>query len=136
MMHLEQETVESLGTLVERYGRTVGVDIELVLSQYEPLDVVQRVVGVGSVGTRCFLHLMAGADGDMLLLQVKEANESVLAKYGKVPQPPAHRGPGSRRRATGYRSSPCSGSCRACPTRTSDTCGRTTATSTSASSTT
>ncbi len=47
-------------TLVERYGRTVGVDIELVLSQYEPLDVVQRVVGVGSVGTRCFLHLMAG----------------------------------------------------------------------------
>ena len=75
-------------TLVGRYRSTVGVDIELVISQYEPLDLVQRVVGVGSVGTRCALHLMAGADNDLLLLQVKEATESVLVKYGKVAQPP------------------------------------------------
>jgi uncharacterized protein (DUF2252 family) len=88
MTHLEQETVESLEALVDRYRSTVNVDIQLVISQYQPLDLVQRVVGVGSVGTRCFLHLMAGADDDLLLLQVKEANESVLVKYGKVEQPP------------------------------------------------
>lgn len=88
MTHVQGDTVESLETLVGRYRSTVGLDIELVLSQYEPLDIVQRVVGVGSVGTRCFLHLMVGSDGDTLLLQVKEANDSVLAKYGKVSQPP------------------------------------------------
>ena len=88
MMRITQETVEPIRALIERYRSTVSVDIELVLSQYEPLDLAQRVVGVGSVGTRCFLHLMAGADDDLLLLQVKEATESVLVKYGRVPQPP------------------------------------------------
>lgn len=88
MMHLQQQTAEPLEQLLGRYASTVGVDIELVLRQYEPLDLVQRVVGVGSVGTRCFLHLMAGADDDLLLLQVKEANQSVLVQYGKVAQPP------------------------------------------------
>jgi uncharacterized protein (DUF2252 family) len=88
MAHVQTETAETLETLVGRYRTTVGVDIELVLRQYEPLDLVQRVVGVGSVGTRCFLHLLAGADDDLLLLQVKEATESVLVKYGKVPQAP------------------------------------------------
>src|SRR6478735_2892179 len=88
MTHVDRESAESLQDLVERYRSTVSVDIELVISQYEPLDLVQRVVGVGSVGTRCALHLMAGADKDLLLLQVKEATESVLVKYGKVAQPP------------------------------------------------
>jgi len=88
MMHVERDAGEPLDALVDRYRSTVGVDIELVLSQYEPLDIVQRVVGVGSVGTRCYLHLMGGADNDLLLLQVKEATESVLVKYGKVAQPP------------------------------------------------
>jgi uncharacterized protein (DUF2252 family) len=88
MTHVDRESAESLQDLVGRYRSTVSVDIELVISQYEPLDLVQRVVGVGSVGTRCALHLMAGADNDLLLLQVKEATESVLVKYGKVAQPP------------------------------------------------
>lgn len=88
MTRLPEATVEALEELVERYRATVDVDIELVLRQYEPRDLVRRVVGVGSVGTRCFLHLLAGADDDMLLLQVKEAGESVLTRYGKIAQPP------------------------------------------------
>jgi uncharacterized protein (DUF2252 family) len=102
MTHVEGDTVESLTALVGRYSSTVGVDIELVLNQYEPLDTVQRVVGVGSVGTRCFLHLMAGSDDDLLLLQVKQATESVLVKYGKVAQPPRI-AQGVKEQGNGYR---------------------------------
>src|SRR4029078_9413767 len=40
-----------------------------------------KVVGVGSVGTRCFVALFTGPKGHPLILQVKEANPSVLEKY-------------------------------------------------------
>ena len=40
-----------------------------------------KVVGVGSVGTRCAIMLMMAGDDDPLFLQVKEAHESVLAPY-------------------------------------------------------
>jgi uncharacterized protein (DUF2252 family) len=75
------------------YLASVGLDLALVLQQYTPADVVRRVVGVGSVGTRCLLVLLTGADDDALVLQVKEANESVLSRYGGVEQPEALRGP-------------------------------------------
>lgn len=69
-------------SLYEDYLAAVDVDIQLVLAQYAPADAIRRVVGVGSVGTRCSLVLLEGADGDTLLLQVKEAGQSVLTQYG------------------------------------------------------
>lgn len=81
------ERAESVHALFAQYRDTVSIDIDTVLAQYEPTDLARRVVGVGSVGTRCYLQLLQGADEDALLLQVKEAGESVLSKYGRIPQP-------------------------------------------------
>ena len=73
--------------LFAEYRRTVSLDVRTVLAQYTPTDLARRVVGVGSVGTRCFLQLLQSPDGDALLLQVKEAGQSVLQRYGGIPQP-------------------------------------------------
>ena len=81
------ERAESIHALFAQYRDTVTIDIDTVLAQYEPTDLARRVVGVGSVGTRCYLQLLQGADEDALLLQVKEAGESVLSQYGRIPQP-------------------------------------------------
>jgi len=46
------------------------------------VDLARKVVGVGSVGTRCFILLLLGLDnGDPLFLQIKEAQESVLEQH-------------------------------------------------------
>lgn len=81
MTHLDVD-VDTTMRLYHDYREGVGVDIDLVLSHYAPVDAVRRVVGVGSVGTRCSLVLLEGADGDTLLMQVKQATESVLSRYG------------------------------------------------------
>lgn len=79
------------GTLVEKlfneYRSTVTFDVASVLAQYRPTDTIRRVVGVGSVGTRCALQLLEGADDDTLVLQIKQANRSVLSQYGSFHQP-------------------------------------------------
>ncbi|MDE0545218.1 DUF2252 domain-containing protein [Microbacterium sp. C7(2022)] len=74
--------------LLEQYRASVPIDIDIVLSQYVPRDLARRVVGVGSVGTRCYLHLLVGADDDALVLQIKEAGPSVLESHGGIAQPP------------------------------------------------
>lgn len=54
----------------------------LLLDRYELRHVALKVVGVGSVGTRCFVVLFEGREiGDPLILQAKEANPSVLAEF-------------------------------------------------------
>lgn len=64
------------------YRKTLQPDRRLLLERYEFVDLARKVVGVGSVGTRCFVALLRGHDGgDPLFLQVKEAEESVLAPY-------------------------------------------------------
>jgi uncharacterized protein (DUF2252 family) len=45
------------------------------------VDVAAKVVGVGSVGTRCFIALFIAEDDDAMFLQFKEANNSVLEKH-------------------------------------------------------
>ncbi|WP_370468418.1 DUF2252 domain-containing protein [Streptacidiphilus sp. P02-A3a] len=62
-----------------------------LLDRYRIVDAARKVVGVGSVGTRCFLLLLQGrAAGELFLLQAKEAEPSVLAPYTNVPV--AHEG--------------------------------------------
>jgi uncharacterized protein (DUF2252 family) len=82
--HTDQSTEEELEAIVFAYLRTVRADIGVLLSQFEATDVVIRVVGVGSVGTRCYIILLVGPDGEPLFLQAKEACVSVLRRYGDV----------------------------------------------------
>ncbi|MEV8033389.1 DUF2252 domain-containing protein [Streptomyces sp. NPDC086182] len=68
--------------LIERYGVTLPSDRRFLLDDYQLADVARKVVGVGSVGTRCWIILLLGRDGrDPLFLQAKEADTSVLADH-------------------------------------------------------
>ncbi|MFF4422442.1 DUF2252 domain-containing protein [Streptomyces sp. NPDC001549] len=68
--------------LVERYSLTLATDRRTLLEDYQLADVARKVVGVGSVGTRCWIFLLLGRDGqDPLFLQAKEADTSVLAEH-------------------------------------------------------
>lgn len=64
-----------------RYVATQPPERRVLLSRYRLQDIVFKVVGVGSVGTYCAIGLFATADGETLLLQIKEAQESVLAAH-------------------------------------------------------
>jgi uncharacterized protein (DUF2252 family) len=68
--------------IVTRYQRTLETDRQYLLQQYDYCDMARKVVGVGSVGTRCWIVLMLGRDEeDPLFLQVKEAETSVLSRF-------------------------------------------------------
>jgi uncharacterized protein (DUF2252 family) len=68
--------------LIGKYRRTLETDRRFLLEQYEFADMARKVVGVGSVGTRCWIVLMFGRDeSDPLFLQVKEADASVLSRF-------------------------------------------------------
>jgi len=68
--------------LIARYQRTLETDRRYLLQQFEFCDMARKVVGVGSVGTRCWIVLMLGRDEtDPLFLQVKEAEASVLSRF-------------------------------------------------------
>jgi uncharacterized protein (DUF2252 family) len=68
--------------LIAKYRRTLETDRRYLLEQYEFCDMARKVVGVGSVGTRCWIILMLGRDdSDPLFLQVKEAEASVLSRF-------------------------------------------------------
>ncbi len=69
------------------YEEHASVDIRTLLSHFVPADIARRVVGVGSVGTRCYVIVFEDGDRNALLLQVKQANRSVLEQYGGMPQP-------------------------------------------------
>jgi uncharacterized protein (DUF2252 family) len=64
------------------YRASLQPDMRHLLGHFEVVDVARKVVGVGSVGTRCFIVLLQGRDAsDPLFLQVKEATNSVLEEH-------------------------------------------------------
>ena len=70
--------------LVDRYRRTLPGDRRYLLDQfhYRTADIARKVVGVGSVGTRCWIMLLIGKDSaDPLFLQIKEAGPAVLSEF-------------------------------------------------------
>ncbi|WP_432001947.1 DUF2252 domain-containing protein [Streptomyces sioyaensis] len=84
----------TLSDLIAHYGRSLRADHRRLLEQYRVVDLARKVVGVGSVGTRCWILLLLGKDtDDPLLLQAKEADESVLAPYAGASR---HRNQGAR----------------------------------------
>ena len=68
--------------LFGEYLDTVPEYLRVLLGGYELVDVALKVVGVGSVGTRCYIALVRGRDDDdLMILQIKEAEHSVLEPY-------------------------------------------------------
>jgi uncharacterized protein (DUF2252 family) len=68
--------------LLAQYRSTLRDDRRLLLDRYRLVDVARKVVGVGSVGTRCYIALLQGRDRhDPLFLQVKQATRSVLENH-------------------------------------------------------
>jgi uncharacterized protein (DUF2252 family) len=68
--------------LLRAYRSTLQYDRRALLEQFELADLARKVVGVGSVGTRAWIALLLGADQrDPLLLQIKEAESSVLEAF-------------------------------------------------------
>ena len=77
---------KALGLFLHEYLASLSPDRRELISRYRVLDGARKVVGVGSVGTRCWILLMQGLDqGDPLFLQVKEAQASVLSPYLDAP---------------------------------------------------
>ena len=75
---IETEVRSALG----RYYRSLGHDKRRLLEQYQLVQLARKVVGVGSVGTRAWVLLLLGRDGgDPLILQMKEAQPSVLEDF-------------------------------------------------------
>ncbi len=74
--------IEALSLLLESYFHSIADDRRNLLRQYRIVDVARKVVGVGSVGTRCWVIFLAGSNSDdPLFLQVKEAQASVLEPF-------------------------------------------------------
>ena len=63
------------------YRETLPAERRVILDRYHILDVARKVVGVGSVGTRCAVALLMAGEHDPMLLQIKEALPSVLEPY-------------------------------------------------------
>lgn len=82
---VEAEATRLVGTIdhsLRMYRRTLPLDRRQLLDRYRFVDLARKVVGVGSVGTRCWVALLVGDDDrDPLFLQVKEAQMSVLEPY-------------------------------------------------------
>lgn len=85
VFHLHGSGRDETATMVRRalaaYRRSLPEHRRRLLERFELLDIAVKVVGVGSVGTRCFVMLLMAGENDPLFLQVKEARPSVLAPY-------------------------------------------------------
>jgi uncharacterized protein (DUF2252 family) len=83
--HLESkgQTLDDVMHMLDDYRESLRDDRRVLIDNYELIDVAHRVGGVGSVGTRCWIALFAASerDDDRIVLQVKEAQPSVLEGF-------------------------------------------------------
>jgi uncharacterized protein (DUF2252 family) len=76
------EVAKGMRELLEAYRSSLEPERRMLLDRYRFVDLARKVVGVGSVGTRCWMILMLGDDlRDPLFLQAKEAGTSVLEGF-------------------------------------------------------
>jgi uncharacterized protein (DUF2252 family) len=89
-----EEIAATVHEIVSRYADSLDPGHRALVRSFTFVDMARKVVGVGSVGTRCWIVLMRGRDdADPLFLQVKEAQQSVLAPHLG---PPAYDNQGER----------------------------------------
>jgi uncharacterized protein (DUF2252 family) len=79
--HPPGEVQQAVRDALVAYRKTLPTAYQALLDRYELRDAAIKVVGVGSVGTLCWVLLFTAGDGDPLFLQVKEARASVLERY-------------------------------------------------------
>ena len=72
---------DMIAAFFKRYRETLAEERRILFDRFKVVDVAIKVVGVGSVGTRCYVALLLAAPDDPLFLQVKEARPSVLERY-------------------------------------------------------
>jgi uncharacterized protein (DUF2252 family) len=82
LLYHGDSSVSAIEPIVTRffqdYRETLSADRRVLFDRYQFVDVAHKVVGVGSVGTRCYVVLFVDRQDDHLFLQVKEARPSVL----------------------------------------------------------
>jgi len=76
--------------LFSAYRESLTPDVQSLFDRYRLVDWVVKVVGVGSVGTRCAAALFLAENDDPLILQMKEAGASVLEEYHPPSVFPTH----------------------------------------------
>ncbi|MDH6144855.1 MULTISPECIES: DUF2252 domain-containing protein [Kitasatospora] len=89
---LSDPEYRAVGQVFSSYRATLPDELRRLLDCFQLVDAARKVVGVGSVGTRCYIVLLQGRGrGEPLFLQIKEAQSSVLQRY--LPGPaPEHQG--------------------------------------------
>ena len=67
---------------IQQYRLSLPKERREIIDQYRPVEMAHKVVGIGSVGTQCWILFLKGREnGDPLVLQIKEANNSVLEQW-------------------------------------------------------
>ena len=79
--HPPGEIQQVLRNALAVYRDTLPSSYQSLLNRYELRDAAIKVVGIGSVGTSCWVFLFTAGEGDPLFLQIKEARASVLEPY-------------------------------------------------------
>jgi len=97
--HSPGEIQTTLMAAFAKYRESLSTSTQSLLDRYEIRDAAIKVVGIGSVGTACWVLLLTNRDGDPLFLQVKEARTSVLEPYAGKSVFPNH----GQRVVNGYR---------------------------------
>ena len=90
--HFDADRLQTMmANVLAEYRSTLQSDKRRLISEYTPVDIAHKVVGVGSVGTRAWILVLQGAnENDPLVLQVKEAQESVLERFVGKSRYPHH----------------------------------------------
>lgn len=82
LFHIAEKGIEKIFLeAMKEYRLSLPDDRRVLFDRYRLEDFAMKVVGIGSVGTRCMVGLFFSAEGHPLLLQFKEACPSVLAPY-------------------------------------------------------
>jgi uncharacterized protein (DUF2252 family) len=79
--HPPGEVQKAVREAFDAYRATLHASYQALFARYHLRDAAMKVVGVGSVGTSCWVLLFTAGEGDPLFLQVKEARASVLEPY-------------------------------------------------------
>jgi uncharacterized protein (DUF2252 family) len=79
--HGERDLNRLLLDILAHYRKTLDESRRVIFDRFQVVDSAMKVVGVGSVGTRCGIALLMAASADPIFLQIKEARTSVLERY-------------------------------------------------------
>lgn len=85
----ELDMAKVVSLVLERYRHSLAPERAALVQRYRGVDIAHKVVGVGSVGLQAWIVVLEGANAeDPLVLQIKEATDSVLERFvGKASQP-------------------------------------------------